>query len=1140
MQRNRKIKTLIFALCGAFLMTSCDYVDEVSNGEEDTSIVEETSKKYTVSYYNYDHTFLFSTQVYEGGTAIYKGATPTKPSSDEYDYTFIGWDKSENNITSNTSLIARFSAEYISSYQVTFYNYNYDTLYQTTVREGETAEYKGITPERPSADKVSYKFIGWNKPLDNVSSDMYVVAMYTEIYEGYVVNFLNYDGSVLDVEYTNYGQGASYIGDTPTRPSEGSISYEFAGWSQDTDYITEDLDVYAQYNIVDTYCNIVFYNYDGSVFYSDYVKYGEGISYPPYIPQKPAKDNHEYIFTGWDQRTDAVFSDLNVWPVFLETARSGSSGLQYSYYGSEYNNEVIVSSYSSGAKDIYIPSKVTYGGKTCDVVGIGQFAFTGNNYIEKVYIDEGIQFIDVAAFSSCRNLKTIYLPETLLTIENEAFAYCSCLDNLVIPSNVYQVGFNFVSPSIKSISVSPSNRFLAIEDNIVYSFDKKTIYYVFSCSDNLIIKDGVEYISENAFSSCSNIRSVYFPSSVRYVGNYAFSGCYNLSRVNFDNSPVSIGNNAFSSCYNMNSLELGNSAISIGDSAFYNCRFTSVEIPSTIVSLSNNAFAQCHYLEKFISNNFNANYPIYNGIIYTKSLSEFYIIPQCFRGTIYIPRNMYSIDSVVLSDYATDVVVDENNTNYYSYESCLYMKGTKMLVFVPREITNLRLKSDTLRISSGVCAYHYNLSTVTFNDGLQVIDSEVFRDCGETKFINAFPSSLRSIGDYAFANCYNLTSFELGNVFELLGNGAFSCSGVSSVNLGSDITTISSYCFSNCSRLKNIKIPSSVKTIGDSCFESCYALLSIEMSDSIKEIPTNCFNCCYSLSSIKLPLYLETISSNAFSNSGLTSVDFPKTLLSIGDFAFYSTQLYSLDLSQTQVANIGSYAFAYSKNLVQLSLPPNLKAINDYLFEGCDALTSISLPSKLESIGQSNFYQINMDVTLAASFKKLKQYAFMGCTIPVLEINSTSMEADAYAFSDCSISKVILGSGSYHFYNYAFYFLRDEIKEMDLSRAKAIFDQYSAAGVSVENLILGSSIVSIGDYAFGTIENVIIPPGLENKVSSEMADTIGNVYFQGSPENYKYAFKCNNVFYYSSTKVEDKEDKNIYWHYNDNGQPELW
>ena len=954
--------------------------------------------------------------------------------------------------------------------------------------------------------------------------------MFDEIYEGYVVNYLNYDGTVLDVEYTNYGQGTNYVGDTPTRPSEGSISYEFSGWSEDTDYITEDIDVYALYKTVDTYCKVVFYNYDGSVFYLDYVKYGEGITSPLITPQKPPKDNHEYIFTVWDQRTDAVYSDLNVWPIFYETARNASYGLQYNYYGSSYNNEVYVSGYYSNDKDIYIPSNVNYNGKICDVVGIGSYVFSGNNSIEKVYIDEGIQFIEAGAFNSCGCLKTVYLPESLLSIRSDAFAYCSKLDNLVLPSNVYQIEYNFVTPSITSISISPNNRFLCIEDNIIYSLDKKTIYYALSCKNNLIIKDGVEYISDQAFGYCSNIRSVYFPSSVRYIGNAAFYSNYNLKSVVFDNCPVSIGDYAFYQCNNLYSLELGNSILSIGEYAFFNCRFVTVQIAPTIVSLSDTAFAECYSLEKFTADSNNSNYPVINGIIYTKSLSEFYIIPAKFRGTIYIPRNMYSVDAYVLSSYATEVVVDENNTNYYSYDSCLYMKATKMLVFVPQEVTNLRLKSDTLRISAGVCSYHSNLSTVTFNDGLQVIDSDAFRDCGNAKFINAFPSSLINIGDYAFANCVYLTSIELGSKFESLGIGTFNNSGLSYVNLGSNITAIPNYCFSNCNNLQNIEIPSSVKTLGNECFQYCNNLISAKISNSIINIPDNCFYCCYSLSSISLPLYLETIGNYAFYNCALTSVDFPKTLLSIGSYSFYSSSLYSIDLSQTQITTIGSYAFSDSRDLVQISLPSNLKVINDYIFSGCYALTSVSLPSKLESIGEGNFYGSNMNVTLPASCKTIKQYAFQNCTIPVLEINSSSLEVSQYAFSSCSVNKIILGTGLYHFNKYSFYLCNDNIEELDLSKAKAKFDEYAITSLPIKNLILGSSVVSIGKHAFSDVGNLIIPAGLESKVSSSMAYTIGNIYFQGSPASYKYNFACENVFYYSSTKIEDTEDKNIYWH----------
>ena len=65
-----------------------------------------------------------------------------------------------------------------------------------------------------------------------------------------------------------------------------------------------------------------------------------------------------------------------------------------------------------------------------------------------------------------------------------------------------------------------------------------------------------------------------------------------------------------------------------------------------------------------------------------------------------------------------------------------------------------------------------------------------------------------SIGNYAFQNCTGLTSLDLGN----------------------SVTTVSDHAFENCTGLATITIPGSVKTLGGA-FDGCKNLSSIYIND---------------------------------------------------------------------------------------------------------------------------------------------------------------------------------------------------------------------------------------------------------------------------------------------------------------------
>ena len=54
---------------------------------------------YKVTFVNYDNSVLFTTNVVVGGTAVYEGATPTKPADANGSYTFSGWDPAVTAVT---------------------------------------------------------------------------------------------------------------------------------------------------------------------------------------------------------------------------------------------------------------------------------------------------------------------------------------------------------------------------------------------------------------------------------------------------------------------------------------------------------------------------------------------------------------------------------------------------------------------------------------------------------------------------------------------------------------------------------------------------------------------------------------------------------------------------------------------------------------------------------------------------------------------------------------------------------------------------------------------------------------------------------------------------------------------------------
>ena len=123
------------------------------------------------------------------------------------------------------------------------------------------------------------------------------------------ITFKNYDDTVLESKKVAVGETPSYTGKvTPTKPSDGAYSYEFAGWDTAPVAVTGPATYIAVFNKkeIKKY-EVTFKNYDDTVLESKKVKEGEIPSYTGnVIPTKPSDGVYSYEFAGWDTAPVAV------------------------------------------------------------------------------------------------------------------------------------------------------------------------------------------------------------------------------------------------------------------------------------------------------------------------------------------------------------------------------------------------------------------------------------------------------------------------------------------------------------------------------------------------------------------------------------------------------------------------------------------------------------------------------------------------------------------------------------------------------------------------------------------------------------------------------------------------------------------
>lgn len=261
---------------------------KVKNG--DTVYVKWTINKYTV-------TFMDGEKVLETFTNVRHGDTVTAPEvSEKYGKTFIGWDKKFDNVTSDLTINAVYD---VNTFTVTFkdgekvletqtveyeaaatapdtarlsppegmhfakwdkdfskvtedievsavYELN---VYTVTFKNGETMiknervkhGFAAPPPNNP-LDTPTAKFVGWDKPFDNVTSDLIVNATWET--KKFTLTFINFDGTTVYTAAVEYGASI----DSDFEKADKAATYnknilDYVGWYKADGTRIDELDL---------------------------------------------------------------------------------------------------------------------------------------------------------------------------------------------------------------------------------------------------------------------------------------------------------------------------------------------------------------------------------------------------------------------------------------------------------------------------------------------------------------------------------------------------------------------------------------------------------------------------------------------------------------------------------------------------------------------------------------------------------------------------------------------------------------------------------------------------------------------------------------------------------------------------------
>ena len=118
-------------------------------------------------------------------------------------------------------------------YLIQFVDYDWTPLQTGMVTAWDMPVYTGSTPERQPDAQYVYVFNGWTPEISTVTWPQVYTATYTAIdpSDKYLIQFVNYDGTILQSGMVTYGDIPNYTGSTPVRSSDWTNNYTFEWWT---------------------------------------------------------------------------------------------------------------------------------------------------------------------------------------------------------------------------------------------------------------------------------------------------------------------------------------------------------------------------------------------------------------------------------------------------------------------------------------------------------------------------------------------------------------------------------------------------------------------------------------------------------------------------------------------------------------------------------------------------------------------------------------------------------------------------------------------------------------------------------------------------------------------------------------------
>ncbi len=781
---------------------------------------------------------------------------------------------------------------------------------------------------------------------------------------------------------------------------------------------------------------------------------------------------------------------------------------------------------------------------------IGGESFRNCSSLTSVTFGDTFLYIGYSSFRDCISLQEINLPESVSGVEYYSFMDCRSVTSITINhtgylsfgrysddsdqifENIYLTRDRFINKSTWKPEEHNYGGVVFVDDvtSDGLSICGSTLLSCNKLATSVTVPSSITTISNGCFSGCTKLTSVTLPDSVTAMGKccleetpYIISGyCPQSGNIYYPNNVVAY--KAVSTGYSTYTLKPTTLCIAYG--CFSGCTLlSSLTVSDSVTGIGSCAFDGTPY--------------IINGYC-----------PN--SGNVFYPNNLIAYGPV--NRYASELIFKDTTIKIAegAFSGC--------------SVQNVVIPSNLREIGRSAFTNCYQLTSLTISEGVETIKSGAFNQCFRLSSLT-IPDSVTTIEKNAFSGMTGLKTLVLGDGLteypsDFTNSSALSAS-VETIKIGNRISNIPNRAFYYYKNLKSVEFGSGVTNFGSYIFYSNPALTSITITSPVEiqnVSSSGTFSDIRSGGTLYYPEPFETYHKGLVTwTSGyltrykwsgetipyegtikpvitavyeVSSTTRATSLILSGPSGLSS--VYKMEIDNVEITPVHAYTFSttgehtvkftmkyeYLPKYMFYSFSPRqpikrivfgegIKNIPSYCLQFCELCTAVTLPSTLERIDDSCFYETKItEITLPNSVTRIGKGAFSYCkylTGITLSQNITSFPSDTFynctslssftiptsvtsigssCFAHCSgLTEITIPNSITEIPEGCFYRCVS-LSSITLNDNIKTISHYAFSGcTSLAEVRLPNNLETLGAYAFGScssLTRIVLPDSLKN------------------------------------------------------------